>query len=61
MAILAMGAGSDPGLGVAVAHLLFAQRAVDSTGNGVTDPDDGSEQDDRKGELKSIDHESFLP
>lgn len=61
MDILAMGAGSDSSLGVAVSHLLFAQRAVDSTGNGVTDPDDGSQQDDRKGELKGIDHESVLP
>lgn len=61
MAILSMGAGSDSSLGVAVSHLLFAERAVDAAGDRIADPDDGSQQDDRKGELKSIDHESFLP
>jgi hypothetical protein len=64
MAVFAMGPGPDPGgikSGVAVAHLLFAQRAVDTAGNRVTNPNDDAEQDDGKNELKSIDHESYLP
>jgi hypothetical protein len=63
MVILSVGTGSNTEplkSGVAVAHLLFTERAVNTAGNCVTDPDDGSQQDDGEGELKGIYHESFL-
>jgi hypothetical protein len=44
--------------GVAVAHLLFAEGAVDPAGNRVPEPDDGSEQENGEGELQCFGHES---
>ena len=46
MAILTMGERPDPGLNVAVAERLLAERAFDPTGNGIPKPNHGSEQDD---------------
>ena len=45
-------------LGVAVAHLLLAQRSVDPAGDGVAEPDHRSEEQKCKGQLKCINHES---
>jgi hypothetical protein len=45
-------------LGVAVAHLLFAQRSIDSAGHGIAEPDHGSENENGKRQLKCINHES---
>jgi hypothetical protein len=45
-------------LGVAVAHLLFAERAFDSAGHGIAEPDHGSEKNQRHGELNGLNHES---
>ena len=58
MVVLAVGPGPDPELGVAVAHLLFAERAFDAAGNRVPEPDDGSEKQDGKGEKQCVYHES---
>jgi hypothetical protein len=45
-------------LSVAVPHRFFAKSTFNSTRNGVTDPDDGAEQDNGEYELKSSNHES---
>ena len=38
--------GSDSAvLGIAVAHLLFAERTFDAAGDRVTNPDDGTQED----------------
>ena len=43
-------------LNIAVAKALFAQRTVDSAGDGIAEPDDGSKQDQGKHELKCVNH-----
>ena len=58
MAILAVGKRPNPELGVAVAHLLFAERAFDATGDCIPKPDDGSEKQNGKGEKQCVYHES---
>jgi hypothetical protein len=45
---------------VTVAQRLLAERAFDATSDHVTEPDDASQQDDRKCKLKRVDHESNL-
>ena len=63
MGILAMGEGPGPNRvksEVAVAQRLLAERAFDATSDHVTEPDDPTQQDDRKGKLKRVDHESNL-
>ena len=58
MVVLAVGPAPEPELGVAVAHLLFAQRAFDATGDSIPKPHDGSEKQDGKGEKQCVYHES---
>jgi hypothetical protein len=47
-------------LKVAVADWLLAKRVFDPARDRVADPDDGSDEDDGKGELKRVDHEGLL-
>jgi len=42
--------------GVAVAHLLFAQRTFDSARDRIPDPDDGTQENEGKRELKGNNH-----
>ena len=60
MAVLAVGAGSGPDLGVAVSQWLLAERALNSAGNGVAKPDHGTQQNDGKDKEQRINHESNL-
>ena len=51
-------AGEQARLSVAVAHLLFAERAFDPAGNGVPEPYHGPEKNDGERQLESSNHES---
>jgi hypothetical protein len=46
--------------GVAVAHLLFAQRTFDAAGDRIADPDDRAKKKDGDCELKGVDHVANL-